>query len=170
MSWGGQLDAHALLIFRRIQKFYHTFILLAAFVSGISIGAMSILSACPSETLSQTSQALLCSSVITALLSAVTATLLLFFYEGLEKATRTDLAVAWSPLALLDVSIVEFLTGVVCYYCGSKGAWRSLMAAQLVGQLGLCIVLSIWVWFRSLSMSGWQEKERGRPRSNRNRD
>lgn len=81
-------------------------------------------------------------------ISAVLAIMLLFQFEGLQRATRRDLAVAWSPLVLLVVSIVEFLVGMICWYCGKNARWRgALVTTQFVGLLSLCMAISIWMWF-----------------------
>jgi hypothetical protein len=74
--------------------------------------------------------------------------MLLLLLEGAEKATQRDLAVAWSPHVFLDISIVEFLIRLVCWYSNTNTQWRgALMETQLATLLGTCILLSLWMWF-----------------------
>ncbi|KAL5364803.1 hypothetical protein BJX96DRAFT_138999 [Aspergillus floccosus] len=147
--WSKQLDFRAFLIFQRIQRFYKTFVVLAALISGLAVAALTFDEYHPpTSDLILASEGFLCSSAITAIISAVLAIMLLFQFEGLQRATRRDLAVAWSPLILLDLSIVEFLVGMVCWYCGKNARWRgALVTTQFVGLFSLCMAISIWMWF-----------------------
>lgn len=147
--WSKQLDIRAFLIFQRIQRMYKTFVVLAALISGLAVAALTLNEYHPpSSDLIFASEGFLCSSAITAIISAVLAIMLLFQFEGSQRATRRDLAVAWAPLVLLDLSVVEFLVGMVCWYCSKNARWRgALVTAQLVGLLGLCAGLSTWMWF-----------------------
>ncbi|WQF84252.1 hypothetical protein CDEST_09266 [Colletotrichum destructivum] len=159
--WHKQLDVRALLVFQRLLRFYNTFVVLAALVSGLAVAALTFPDFHPSSGPSQVGEGLLCSSAITAVLSAVMATMLLFAFEGIERASRMDLAVAWSPLVLLDISILEFLVGMTCWYCGKNVPWRgALMAVQLTWLMGFCVVLSIWVWFHLSRKGGLGVAER----------
>lgn len=159
--WAKYLDVRAFLVFQRIQRFYNTFVILSALVSGLAVAALTFPEFHPSTGLSQVGEGFFCSSAITALLAAVMATMLLFSFEGVEKATRMDLAVAWSPLVLLDISIVEFLIAIVCWYCGKNVRWRgALMATQLVCLLGICVALSSWMWFHLVQKGALGREER----------
>ncbi|KAK1953630.1 hypothetical protein LY78DRAFT_708263 [Colletotrichum sublineola] len=152
--WNKQLDIRAFLVFQRLLRFYNTFVVLAALVSGLAVAALTLPDFHPSSGISLVAEGFLCSSAISAVLSAVMATMLLFAFEGIERASRVDLAVAWSPLVLLDISIVEFLLGMICWYWGKNAPWRgALMAVQLTWLMGFCVVLSIWMWFH-LSRKG----------------
>lgn len=155
------LGVRAFLVFQRVQRFYSTFIVLSALVSGLALAALTFPEFHPSTGGIHIAEGFLCSSAITSLLAAVIATMLVFVFEGVEQATRTDLAVAWLPLVLLDVSIIEFLVGIVCWYCGNNIHWRgALMATQLVGLLGVCIALSLWIWFHLLKKGALGKEER----------
>ncbi|KAL4968242.1 uncharacterized protein BDV14DRAFT_151796 [Aspergillus stella-maris] len=147
--WGKQLDTRGFLIFQRLYRFYATFVVLAALVSGLALAALTFNEFYSSSSvLIRTSEGFLCSSAITAVLSAVLGTMLLFQFQGFENATRRDLAIAWSPLVLLDLSILEFIIGVVCWYYGKNVRWRGvLMAAQSTMLLGGCFLVAIWMWF-----------------------
>lgn len=146
-KWNKVLDRRAILVFERMQRFYKTFVVLAALISGLAVGALTFNEF--HETgcgLIRASEGFLCSSAITAVVAAVVATMLLFQFEGLESPTRKDLAIAWCPLFLLDLSIVEFLVGMVCWYSSKNLKWRgTLMTTQLAGLVGLCIALCLWM-------------------------
>ncbi|KAK2022030.1 hypothetical protein LX32DRAFT_603618 [Colletotrichum zoysiae] len=159
--WKKQLDVRAFLVFKRLLRFYNTFVILAALVSGLAVAALTFPDFHPSSGPTQIGEGLLCSSAITAVLSAVMATMLLFAFEGTERASRIDLAVAWSPLVLLDISIFEFLIGMTCWYCGRNVTWRGvLMAVQLAWLMGFCVVLSIWMWLNLSRKGGLGAEER----------
>ena len=159
--WSKYLDLRAFLVFQRIQRFYSTFVILAALISGLAIGAMTFEEFHPSSGLIAVSEGLLCSSALTGILSAVMAAMLVFSFEGLERATRRDLAVAWMPLVLLDLSILEFLGGMVCWYCGKNETWQgALMATQLVVLVLYCGALSTWMWFYMSRTGGLGREER----------
>ncbi|KAL4993243.1 hypothetical protein BDV10DRAFT_29892 [Aspergillus recurvatus] len=159
--WGKQLDVRAFLVFQRLHRFYTTFVILAALVSGLALAALTFNEFHPAPSaLIRTSEGFLCSSAITAVLSAVLATMLLFQFEGQEKATRIDLAIAWSPLVLLDLSILEFLIGIVCWYYGKSAYWRgALMATQFTFLIFGCVIVSIWMWFNMKEKGGLGKEE-----------
>ena len=75
-------------------------------------------------------------------------TMLLFRFEGYESASRKELAIAWSPLLILDWSILSFLVGLMVWYVDKNSGWRgSVMGATT----GMCLAFSTWVsidmWF-----------------------
>ncbi|KAL4922013.1 hypothetical protein BDW62DRAFT_172860 [Aspergillus aurantiobrunneus] len=159
--WRKQLDARAFLVFQRLRRFYSTFIVLAVLISGLSLAALTFDEFHPSPSaLIRSAEGFLCSSAITAVVSAVLATMLLFRFEGMEDATRGDVAIAWSPLILLDVSILEFLVGVVCWYCGKSARWRAaLIITQLMLLLGGCVIVCIWMWFNMKEKGGMGKED-----------
>jgi hypothetical protein len=162
--WNKELDRRAVLVFQRIQRFYKTFVVLAALISGLAVAALTFNEFHPTNSgLIRVSEGFLCSSSITAVVSAVAATMLLFQFEGVEKITRLDLAIAWSPLVLLDCSIVEFLVGMVCWYSSKNLQWRSaLMGTQLAALMGICTGLSLWMLWMGfmLKETGGQKAEK----------
>ncbi|KAJ0417409.1 hypothetical protein BJY00DRAFT_206189 [Aspergillus carlsbadensis] len=160
-QWGKQLGFRAFLIFQRLHRFYTTFVILAALMSGLALATLTFDEFHPPDsTLIRAAEGFLASSAATAVISAVTATELLFHFEGLEKATRLDLAFAWLPLVLLDLSIVEFLVGLVCWYYGKSDRWRgTLMVAQFSSLLGGCIIVTIWIWFQMKEEGGLGKEE-----------
>jgi hypothetical protein len=53
---------------------------------------------------------------MTTVISAMLTTMLLFRFEGHDTPTRKELGIAWSPLILLDLAIIEFLVGLMLWY------------------------------------------------------
>jgi ABC-type xylose transport system permease subunit len=160
--WSKYLDVRAFLVFQRVLRFYNTFVVLSALVSGLALATLTFEEFHPTTSgLAQVGEGFLCSSAITALLAAVLATMLMFVFQGVEQATRMDLAVAWSPLVLLDLSIIEFLIGIICWYCAKNNTWRGVvMLAQLCSLLGLTIVFSIWIWLHLVQKGNLGREER----------
>jgi hypothetical protein len=164
-DWNKALDRRAFLVFQRIQRFYKTFVVLSALISGLAVAALTFDEFHgTSSGLIHASEGFLCSSAITAVVAAVVATMLLFQFEGLESVRRKELAIAWSPLILLDFSIIEFLVGMVCWYSSKNLQWRgALMATQLAGLMGLCLALSLWMlgmWFMLKETEGQTKPEK----------
>jgi hypothetical protein len=72
-----------------MQRFYKTFVVLAALISGLAVGALTFNEFHDTGSgLIRASEGFLCSSAITAVVAAVVATMLLFQFEGLESVTR----------------------------------------------------------------------------------
>lgn len=70
--------------------------------------------------------------------------MLLFRFEGLDRATRKELVLACVPLIVLDYSIVTFLIGLVAWYASQSSVYRS----ALVGiSTGIGILFGIWLSF-----------------------
>ncbi|KAE9981434.1 hypothetical protein BLS_007406 [Venturia inaequalis] len=142
------LDIRAFLVFQRLCRFYKTLNVVAALVAGLSLAILTFNEFHPTESsLVRAAEGFLCSSAITAVISAMTSTMLLFRFEGQEHATRKDLALAWSPLFMLDLAIVEYLLGLLLWYNGKNNRWRiALMSLQMVGLLLFSISLAVWMW------------------------
>jgi len=75
-------------------------------------------------------------------------TMLLFRFEGYITASHKDLALAWSPLVILDWSILSFLAGLIVWYKDKNTGWRSSIIGATTG---LCLSYTAWVsvdmWF-----------------------
>lgn len=168
--WNKHIDIRALLVFQRLSRFYPTFVILAALISALALNVMSFNEFHPTQTpLDSAAEGLLCSSALTAVVSAVVATMLMFLWEGEERPTRRDLAVAWLPLVLLDLSVVEILVRLVCWYAGKNDQWRgALMITQLMVLLAIAILLAVWMWIYMQREGGLGKEEtenlRNRPR------
>lgn len=98
------------------------------------------------------------------------AVMLNFRFEGYATVTRLDYGIAWTPLVLLDWSIVAVLIGLVCWYWGRSKGWR---AAVMVGTIGALLCFAVWVawwmWSHMRPKAGteiqeWQLKSRKRKR------
>lgn len=141
------LDIRAFIIFQRLVRFYRLFAFFAGFISLSALIALFL----EHDTIgfSDTSifHGLLCSSVITATVSGLTAFMLLFRFDAIEKASRQDLAFAWTPLVMLNLSVLELLGGIAFWYSVKCEYWgRTFMCIQLITLVGTCITLSIWLY------------------------
>ncbi|KAJ5472133.1 hypothetical protein N7539_008702 [Penicillium diatomitis] len=70
-----------------------------------------------------------------------------FQFEEPSDIVRRDMAIAWSPLVLPALSIIEMLVGMVCWYSSKtrrgNGAWMAIYSAVL---LSFGIGLSAWIF------------------------
>jgi len=74
-------------------------------------------------------------------------TMLLFWYEGYDSATRKDLALAWVPLVTLDWAIVAYVMGLLLWYGEKNGGWRTaLVGGQTGGLLLFVVMVASWMW------------------------
>ncbi|KAI9820609.1 MAG: hypothetical protein M1827_004978 [Pycnora praestabilis] len=157
------LDLHSLTLLHRIVKLYKTFIVLSALTGALSIGLLSFPEFHPSTnnspssitttSLIHVSEAFLLSSLISAVVAGMLATMLLFCFEGYAPGARKDLLAAWAPLVLLDWSIVAFLAGMLCWYAeknrqaGDIASWRTIIMVVHVGALLIAsMVIAGWMW------------------------
>lgn len=96
----------------------------------------------------------LASSAITAVFVKMIAILLLFRFEGYEKPTRKDLAIAWVPFVLLGFGAFEYLLGLLFWYIATYSAMSSALMGAQVGVLFLAtFLLSHWMW-KSMRLKG----------------
>lgn len=87
-------------------------------------------------------------SASTAVIAAMLATMLLFRFEGYDIASRKEYALAWSPLVILDWSILSFLVGLVVWYVGKNTGRRgSVIGATTAVCLGFSVWVSVDMWF-----------------------
>ncbi|KAJ9614037.1 hypothetical protein H2200_002173 [Cladophialophora chaetospira] len=150
------LDVRATLVFHRLQRFYHTFNIVSTLLGGLALAVLTFdeFRSTDVHGLLDASAGLLTSSTLTAVIAVTIATMLLFKFEGHERPTRKELLIAWIPLVLLDVVIVEFLLAVVFWYAAKYAPWRSvLMGAQLAVLLVGTVAIAVWMW-RSMSVKG----------------
>jgi hypothetical protein len=157
------LDVRAFLVFQRLCRFYKTLNVVAALVAGLSLAILTFNEFHPTQSnLARAAEGFLCSSAITAVISVMTSTMLLFRFEGQEVATRKTLALAWSPLVMLDLAIVEYLFGLLFWYNGKNNRWRmALMSSQLATLLLFSICVALWMW-QTMSNNGGPGKEETR--------
>jgi len=104
---------------------------------------------------------LLWGSLAAALIAAVSSVMLAFHFESRCHLPNKDMAVAWGPIALLDLSIGEFLAAGFLWYSarhGSSEYFRPVTTQLLVMTAGV-IGLAAWLW----RPSRWRGISRTRP-------
>lgn len=149
-----QLDTRARLIFARLTNFYDNFNVISTLLAGTSVAVLAFGEFSTDSALIKAAEGCLTSSSLTAIVSVVLAIMLRFKFEGHEMPTRLDLAVAWIPLVMLDISIVEFLLGLLLWYADKNNTWRTaLMTAQFVALLVAASAVAVWMW-NSMSIKG----------------
>ncbi|KAL9008017.1 MAG: hypothetical protein Q9173_006817 [Seirophora scorigena] len=140
---------HRIIIFRRLVRFYDNFLLLSALTGGLSVGALQFSEFHPAATsVDKVAEGLLTSSACSAVLAVMLAVMLNFRFEGQRSATRLDYGVAWTPLVLLDWSILAVLMGLLCWYWGRSRGWRAAVMVSTVGiVLCFCVWVAWWMWY-----------------------
>ncbi|RTE75973.1 hypothetical protein BHE90_009553 [Fusarium euwallaceae] len=82
-----------------------------------------------------------------SLTAMVSATMLQFTHEGCKQQGRNGKILAWAALALLDLVIIEFLTGVILWYTDKYPTWvATSVGVELSILLGGLITMAIWAW------------------------
>lgn len=135
-------------VVQRMNQFYKLFVGLATLISCLAVGALTFSEFHPTNSrFVELSEGCLCSSVITAVIAAVAATMLLFQFDGPKRITGFELAVAWAPLTLLDLAIVEFLVGMACWYFGKNpGRGGVFVTTYTSVLLSFCFIVSAWMF------------------------
>lgn len=128
---------------------------------GISLGALSFSEFHPSTTsLDKAAEGFLTSATCAAVVAVMLAIMLSFRFEGHVSATRLDLLIAWTPLVLLDWSIVGVLVGLMLWYCEKNDVWRAAIMTGTMGSLlGFSIWVAIWMWQKMSTKGGLGEEE-----------
>ncbi|KAK8109610.1 hypothetical protein PG999_007747 [Apiospora kogelbergensis] len=157
------LDHRATLVFHRLQRFYQIFNVIATLLGGLALAVLTFDEYHDEQKRSllvDASAGLMTSSAITAVVAVMSATMLLFKFEGHERPTRMELAISWVPLVLVDVVIVEFLVGLVLWYAAQySAASTAVMTLQLAGMLAGTIAMAIWMWNTMSQRSGLGAEE-----------
>ena len=137
------------MVFFRLLRFYKTFNIVSALVSGLALATLTFSEFHPTiSSQYRAAEGFLVSSASTSVISIMLGTMLLFWYEGHESATRTDLTLAWAPLVALDWAIFSFVTGLLLWYGEKNGGWRTVLVGGQTGGLLLFVALiAIWMWF-----------------------
>ncbi|KAK6419455.1 hypothetical protein LTR95_017058 [Oleoguttula sp. CCFEE 5521] len=131
------------IVFQRLTRFYKTFLILSALVSALSISALQFPEFHPIDNdLLRVAEGFFISSTSTAVIAAMVGTMLLFRYEGYQEATRKDLILAWTPLIILDWSIVSFLGGIITWYVAHNPNFRSWLVGASTGVL---LAFAMWL-------------------------
>lgn len=147
-------------MFQRLQRIYQSNNVVSALVAGLSLAVITFPEFHPTQSdAARAAEGLLCSSAVTAVVAIMLSITLLFRFEGVEKASRSELALAWLPLVLMDFAIVEFLLGLVLWYVGKNNSWRNaLMGSQLAFLLLVSVWVSFWMW-KTMSDKGGLGRE-----------
>ena len=165
-----QLGHRALVVFFRLRRFYKTFNVVSALVSGLSLAVLTFDEFHPTTSGQiQAAEGFLVSSALTSVISIMLATMLLFRFEGHETATRKELALVWVPLVALDWAIVAFIVGLLLWYGEKNDAWRTTILGLQTGAL-LAFVSSaaVWMW-STMSRKGGLGRAEGAPLEDRRR-
>lgn len=136
------------MVFFRLQRFFKTFNVVSALVSGLCLAVLTFNEFHPTTSeQSRAAEGFLVSSATTSVISIMLATMLLFRFEGHETATRKHLALAWAPLVGLDWSIVAFVIGLLLWYGEKNKSWRtSIIGFQTGALLVFVSFVAVWMW------------------------
>ena len=154
---------HHIAVFNRIIRHYDNYILLAALIAGLSVGALQFSEFHPAATsATQAAEGFLTSAACSAVFAVMLAVMLSFHFEGHDSLTRLDYRLAWTPLILLDWSIVAVLIGLLCRYWERSKCWSF---GLLVASVGLVSAFVLWValmmWRRLRNEGRKNEDEQG---------
>ena len=130
------------MVFFCLQRFYKTFNVVSALVSGLSLAVLTFDEFHPTTSWqSQAAEGFLVSSASTGVISIMLATMLLFRFEGHGTATRKDLALVWASLVALDWSIIAFVVGLLLWYREKNDRWTTIVGLQT----GTLLLFVSWV-------------------------
>ncbi|KJX98261.1 hypothetical protein TI39_contig423g00012 [Zymoseptoria brevis] len=147
--WHHPVGPGSFIVFQRLIRFYTTFLILTGLVSALSAGVLQLQEFHPTTTsLQRFAEGFFVSSTATAVIAAMLATMPLFRFEGYVQASRKDLCLAWSPLVILDWSILSFLAGLVTWYTDKNPDFRSSLVGPMTGVgLAFCLWVAVDMWF-----------------------
>jgi hypothetical protein len=139
----------SLIFYKSLCRSYKIFMLISALTGGLSLSMLSSDEMrSPPTQLARTAQLLFYSSLITAIVSIVSTSMLSLWFDTRAAAGTIDKCFAISPLLILDTAIIESWAGLVTLYASMSDGWRS---ALLYGQSSLFSLYLIWatVWMWS---------------------
>ncbi|CZT06929.1 uncharacterized protein RAG0_12525 [Rhynchosporium agropyri] len=137
-----QIEYRAMLVFQRLIRSYDSFLLVSALMA---VGALTFDEFHPStNAIDRAAEGFFTSATCSAVVAVMLAVMLSFRFEGHVSATRLGYVIAWSPLVLLDWSIIGVLLGMSTWYWQKNASWR---AGMLVGSVAILLCFSIWVAF-----------------------
>lgn len=112
------------------------------------------------NTLDKAAEGFFTSSTCSAVVAVMLAVMLSFRFEGHVSATRLDFIIAWTPLVLLDWSIVGVLLGMSTWYWQKNDGWRGgLMVGSVVTLLCFSIWVAVMMWQKMSNKGGLGEEE-----------
>lgn len=143
-----KLAPETLILFFRLLRFYKSFIILSALIGGLSLSILQFNEFHPTiSSPMRAAEGFLVSSASSSVIAGMLATMLPFRFQGQEAATRKDYLLAWSPLVLLDWSIVAFLVGLLLWYGEKSNGWRiALVGSQTALMLVFVCGVAVWMW------------------------
>nr|OQO21672.1 hypothetical protein B0A51_10546 [Rachicladosporium sp. CCFEE 5018] len=132
-----------LIVFHRLIRFYKTFLILSTLISALSASALQFPEFHPADSnILRVAEGFFVSSTSTAVIAAMVGTMLLFRYDGHQEATLRDLILAWTPLIILDWSIISFLGGIILWYVAQNPDFRSWLVGS---STGLLLLFALWL-------------------------
>ena len=155
------LEPQHLKLFFRLLRFYKTFIVLSALVGSLSLNILSYNEFHPTVSArTRVAEGFLVSSLSTSVISGMLATMLRFRFEDQDSATVKEYALAWTPLIVLDWSIVSFLIGLLLWYGDKSNVWRTaLVGLQTAALLAFSCGVAIWMWASMRPGQGFAKEE-----------
>ena len=136
------IDSDASDIFARLLRFYKTFNIISALISGLSIAMLTFNEFHPATSKQlNVAECLLVISVFTGVISIMVTNILLFGFEGYTSVTCNDMALAWSPLVILDFSILAFLGGLLLWSTDKSNYWTIPVLGSLASIL---LLINCW--------------------------
>lgn len=140
------IDHRRRTIFKRLLNTLPILNIVAALTAGSSVGALSFDDFYPSSTLlCHASEALFTSCAIAAVISIMLSTMLIFWFETVDSLLMRDYCLLWTPVILLDWSILAFLFGLAFWFADRNVFWRAILIGL---QTGVLLLFSIFVAVR----------------------
>lgn len=127
---------------------------LATLLAVLSVAALALNESRGQQTSIAECSCLLAGSLVAAIFAAMSSAMVAFFSEGRLHVPSKALAVLWVPIALVNLSVGEFLgAGFVWYSSRYRGSdYFRIVAMQLVALAAGTIILAAWIW----RPWGWQ--------------
>ncbi|KAK2035816.1 hypothetical protein LZ31DRAFT_537143 [Colletotrichum somersetense] len=90
---------------------------------------------------------LLAGSVMTASFTITVTTMLSFQLQDAQEATSKEHAIAWVPIALVDVALIEFIIGLILWFIPRHSLWfLSFVGMHLAILLPITIGIAFHIW------------------------
>lgn len=133
-------------IFKRLLNTLPVLNIVSALTAGSSVGALSFDDFHPSSTLlCHASEALFTSCAISAVISIMLSVMLIFWFETVDLVLMRDYYLLWTPVILLDWSILALLFGLTFWFADRNILWRAILIGL---QTGILLLFSILVAVR----------------------
>ncbi|RTE68039.1 hypothetical protein BHE90_017584 [Fusarium euwallaceae] len=129
-----QPDTPSTIVFHRLLQYYDDFNTFAATLGVMSLTAM-VFGVLQAEDMGVRSQIACC-----------------------KQPSRMGKILAWTPLAMLDLVIIEFSAGVILWYTDKYPTWiATSVGVELSVLLGGLISMAIWAWITMSEHGGLVE-------------